>query len=97
MLSGNAIGRIAASPVESMTITDSIAPTQAVLDAPNLRVFTIAPILADAMQRISDETSVSQATIDSDKYYVCSEPIGSCLPGGQLRRSYAFPARNTPV
>ena len=59
VLSGNAIGRIAASPVESMTITDSIAPTQAVLDAPNLRVFTIAPILADAMQRISDETSVS--------------------------------------
>ena len=59
VLSGDAAGRIAASPIESMTITDSIAPTQAVLDAANLRVFTIAPILADAMQRISDETSVS--------------------------------------
>ena len=59
VLSGGAIERIAASPIESMTITDSIAPTKAVLDAANLRVFTIAPILADAMQRISDETSVS--------------------------------------
>ena len=59
VLSNGAADRIAASPIESMTITDSIEPTQAVLDAHNIRVFTIAPILADAMQRISDETSVS--------------------------------------
>ena len=59
VLSGTAAERIAASNIESMTITDSIEPTEAVLAAPNVRVFTIAPILADAMQRISDETSVS--------------------------------------
>jgi len=59
VLSGAAVERIAASPIESMTITDSIEPTQAVLSAPNIRVFSIAPILADAMRRISDETSVS--------------------------------------
>jgi ribose-phosphate pyrophosphokinase len=59
VLSGAAAERIAASPIESMTITDSIEPTEAVLAASNIRVFTIAPILADAMQRISDETSVS--------------------------------------
>ena len=59
VLSNGAAERIAASPIESMTITDSIEPTEAVLAAPNIRVFTIAPILADAMQRISDETSVS--------------------------------------
>ncbi len=59
VLSSGAVERIAASPIESMTITDSIEPTAAVLAAPNIRVFTIAPILADAMQRISDETSVS--------------------------------------
>ncbi len=59
VLSSGAVERIAASPIESMTITDSIEPTEAVLAAPNIRIFTIAPILADAMQRISDETSVS--------------------------------------
>ncbi len=59
VLSSGAAERIAASPIESMTITDSIEPTEAVLAAANIRVFTIAPILADAMQRISDETSVS--------------------------------------
>ncbi len=59
VLSSGAVERIAASPIESMTITDSIEPTEAVLAASNIRVFTIAPILADAMQRISDETSVS--------------------------------------
>ena len=42
-----------------MTITDSIEPTEPVRQAANLRTFTIAPLLAEAMQRISDETSVS--------------------------------------
>jgi ribose-phosphate pyrophosphokinase len=59
VLSNGAVERIAASPIETMTITDSIEPTPAALAAANIRVFTIAPILADAMRRISDETSVS--------------------------------------
>ena len=59
VLSGNAAERIAASPIECMTITDSILPTEAVLQSRNLRLFSIAPILAEAMQRISDESSVS--------------------------------------
>ena len=59
VLSGAAAARIAGSPLESMTITDSILATEAVEAAPNLRVFTIAPLLAEAMQRISDESSVS--------------------------------------
>ena len=59
VLSGEASARIAASPLETMTITDSIQATDAVHAAPNLRVFTIAPLLAEAMQRISDESSVS--------------------------------------
>ena len=40
-------------------MTDSILATDAARRAPNIRQFTIAPILAEAMQRISDETSVS--------------------------------------
>ncbi len=59
VLSGNAVARIAASPIEMMTITDSIMATDAVRQSPNLREATIAPLLAEAIHRISDESSVS--------------------------------------
>ncbi len=59
VLSGGAVARIAGSPIEMMTITDSIEPTEAVRGAANLRTFTIAPLLAEAMRRINDESSVS--------------------------------------
>ena len=59
VLSGGAVARISAASIQMMTITDSIEPTEAVCGAPNLRIFTIAPLLAEAMRRISDESSVS--------------------------------------
>jgi ribose-phosphate pyrophosphokinase len=59
VLSGGAVARIASSPVEMMTVTDSIPATEAVRVAPNIRQSTIAPLLAEAMRRISDESSVS--------------------------------------
>src|SRR4051812_24705552 len=59
VLSGKAVPRIETSAMESLTMTDSILPNEATLGARNIRLFTIAPILAEAMQRISDETSVS--------------------------------------
>ena len=59
VLSGGAVARIAGSPIEMMTITDSIEPTEAVRNAANMRTFTIAPLLAEAMRRINDESSVS--------------------------------------
>ena len=59
VLSGGAVARIAASPIETMTVTDSILATEAVRVAPNIRQSTIAPLLAEAMRRISDESSVS--------------------------------------
>jgi ribose-phosphate pyrophosphokinase len=59
VLSGGAVARIASAPVEMMTITDSILATEAVQKASNIREVTIAPLLAEAMQRISDESSVS--------------------------------------
>jgi len=40
-------------------ITDSIQPLQPVLDAKKIRHLTIAPLLAEAIKRISDESSVS--------------------------------------
>ena len=56
---GSAVARIAASPIEMLTITDSILATEAVQQAPNIRQATIAPLLAEAMRRISEESSVS--------------------------------------
>jgi ribose-phosphate pyrophosphokinase len=59
VLSGGAVARIASSPIEMMVITDSILATEAVRLAPNIRQVTIAPLLAEAMHRINDESSVS--------------------------------------
>jgi ribose-phosphate pyrophosphokinase len=59
VLSGGAVPRIAGAPIQMMTITDSILATEEMLSAPNLRQITIAPLLAEAMRRISDESSVS--------------------------------------
>jgi ribose-phosphate pyrophosphokinase len=59
VLSGGAVARIAASPIEMMTITDSIMGTEAVRLAQNIRQLSIAPLLAEAMRRISTESSVS--------------------------------------
>ncbi|MBV9251731.1 MAG: ribose-phosphate pyrophosphokinase, partial [Acetobacteraceae bacterium] len=59
VLSGGAVARIASSPIEMMTITDSILATEAVKLAHNLRQLTIAPLMAEAMRRISEESSVS--------------------------------------
>ncbi len=59
VLSGCAVERIEASEIASMTITDSIEPTQEVLASRTLRVITVAPLMASAVQRISEESSVS--------------------------------------
>lgn len=59
VLSGGAVARIAASPLEMLTVTDSIAATEAMRVADNIRQITIAPLLAEAIRRISEETSVS--------------------------------------
>jgi ribose-phosphate pyrophosphokinase len=59
VLSGAAVARITASPIEMMTITDSIQATDAVRAAGNIRQLAIGPLMAETMRRISDETSVS--------------------------------------
>ncbi len=59
VLSGGAVARVASSPIEMLTITDSIGATEAVRLAHNIRQLTIAPLMAEAMRRISDESSVS--------------------------------------
>ena len=60
VLSGGAVARMAASPIEMTVITDSIAATEAVRISPHMRQLTIAPLLAEAMKSISLEASVSK-------------------------------------
>jgi len=59
VFSGGAVARIEASCIENMTVTDSIAATDAVQGARNIRQLPIAPLIAEAMRRISEESSVS--------------------------------------
>ena len=59
VFSGGAVARVTASPMEAMVTTDSILATEAVRVAKNIRQLTIAPLIAEAIQRISLERSVS--------------------------------------
>ena len=59
VFSGEAVPRIENSVLDLVTVTDSIQPSDVVLSAKNIRVIPIASLMAEAMRRISDESSVS--------------------------------------
>ena len=59
VLSGGAVGRASSSPLSQIVTTDSILATEAVRVSENVRQLTIAPLLGEAIRRISEETSVS--------------------------------------
>jgi ribose-phosphate pyrophosphokinase len=59
VLSGGAVARVSSSPLEELVITDSIPATEAIKLAHNIRQVTIAPLMAESIQRISEERSVS--------------------------------------
>ena len=59
VLSGGAVARVSSSPLESLVITDSIMATEAVRVSHNIEQLSIAPLMAEAIQRISEESSVS--------------------------------------
>jgi len=59
VLSGGAVARVEASALTELVITDSIQVPQPVMDASKIRRLTIAPLFAEAVKRIADETSVS--------------------------------------
>ena len=59
VLSGGAVARVTDSAMESLVITDSIAATEAVRVASNIRQLSVAPLIGEAMLRIYEERSVS--------------------------------------
>ncbi|MDB5365734.1 MAG: phosphoribosylpyrophosphate synthetase [Rhodospirillales bacterium] len=59
VLSGGAVARVTASPLVRLVTTDSIQATEAVASAPNIHQLTVAPLIAEAIRRISEERSVS--------------------------------------
>ena len=59
VLSGPAIERIKASPIEEVVVTNSIPLTDDKRTAARITVLTVAPLLGEAIRRIHDEESVS--------------------------------------
>ncbi|MFK3889455.1 ribose-phosphate pyrophosphokinase [Sphingomonas sp. NPDC079357] len=59
VLSGGAVARVEGSALHELVITDSIGNHDTIKDVGKIRHLTIAPLLAEAMRRISDEASVS--------------------------------------
>jgi len=59
VLSGGAVARIMSSRLKELVITDSILPSEAVQNAHNIRVLSIAHLLGEAIARTAEEQSVS--------------------------------------
>ena len=59
VLSGGAVSKITNSRLKELVLTDSIAPTEAVKAAKNVRVLSIAPLMAEAITRTASNESVS--------------------------------------
>ena len=66
VLSGGAVAKIQSSSLKSLVITDSIQPTEVVKSAKNIRVLSIAPLLAKAIARTAREESVSGLFYDDE-------------------------------
>jgi ribose-phosphate pyrophosphokinase len=59
VLSGAAVPRVDKSALTELVITDSIAAYDSASASDKIRILTVAPLLAEAIRRIADESSVS--------------------------------------
>jgi ribose-phosphate pyrophosphokinase len=59
VLSGGAVTRISSSRLKELVITDSIQPTDAIRGAANIRILSVASLIAEAIGRTAAEESVS--------------------------------------
>lgn len=64
VLSGPAHERIAASALDELVVTDSILTSEATKDITKIRVVSVAPLLAEAVRRVAEESSVSSLLHD---------------------------------
>ena len=60
VLSGPALERVANSVLTELVITDSIEATEAIRQNPKIRLVGVAPLIGEAIRRISNEESVSK-------------------------------------
>lgn len=66
VLSGPAISRISASPLEELVVTDTIPLRDEAAKCGKVTVLTVAPLLAEAMKRIYSHESVSELFVWND-------------------------------
>jgi ribose-phosphate pyrophosphokinase len=59
VLSGPALARIAASPIEELMITNTTPLEQKVARSPKLRPLSVSALLGEAIRRIHENSSVS--------------------------------------
>ncbi len=59
VLSGGAVAKVASSLMDELVTTDSIQATEAMRVTQNIRVLSVAPLIAEAIRRIGAEASVS--------------------------------------
>jgi len=59
VLSGGAVARVSASELSTLVVTDSILQTEAMRISDSVKILSIAKLMAEAIRRISAESSVS--------------------------------------
>lgn len=59
VLSGQAVERVTAAPIERLVITDSIPATDAIKNAHNIEQISVDELIGEAILRISEERSIS--------------------------------------
>jgi ribose-phosphate pyrophosphokinase len=59
VMSGGAVARVEGSDLTELVITDTIQPPESVAGAKRIRMLPIASLVAEAIKRIADESSVS--------------------------------------
>lgn len=64
VLSGGAVGRIAASALDELVVTDTIPLSPDATQCPRIRQISISSMLAQAIQRINREQSISSLFMD---------------------------------
>ncbi|MGB8654713.1 MAG: ribose-phosphate pyrophosphokinase, partial [Candidatus Acidiferrales bacterium] len=63
VLSGPAVERIMKSKIEEVIVTDSVPLNEAARKLPQIKVLSVAPLLARGIQSIHEETSISELFI----------------------------------